>query len=131
MGIVPQNSSSAPSLPPLTRARCARLRPAPIVVIYRAAPHPALCRQTSILPRPSRRCYDPRAAVRGRRSNVKGPRVVGQMKILAGNSNGQIAESIAAYLGVPLTGCHVRRFADLEILYLGSLRLFKILLETV
>ncbi len=37
------------------------------------------------------------------------------MKILAGNSNPQLAESIAAYLGEPLTRCHVRRFADLEI----------------
>ena len=37
------------------------------------------------------------------------------MKILAGNSNPQIAEAIAAYLGEPLTGCHVRRFADMEI----------------
>src|SRR5271156_6281734 len=37
------------------------------------------------------------------------------MKILAGNSNQQLAEAIAAYLGEPLTGCHVRRFADLEI----------------
>jgi len=39
----------------------------------------------------------------------------GQMKILAGNSNGPLAEAIAAYLGEPLTRCHVRRFADLEI----------------
>ena len=39
----------------------------------------------------------------------------GKMKILAGNSNPQIAEAIAAYLGEPLTKCHVRRFADLEI----------------
>jgi len=39
----------------------------------------------------------------------------GKMKILAGNSNPQIAESIAAYLGEPLTRCHVRRFADLEV----------------
>ena len=37
------------------------------------------------------------------------------MKILAGNSNRPLAEAIAAYLGEPLTGCHVRRFADLEI----------------
>ncbi len=37
------------------------------------------------------------------------------MKILAGNSNPQIAEAIAAYLGEPLTRCHVRRFADSEI----------------
>src|SRR5271154_6076345 len=39
----------------------------------------------------------------------------GNMKILAGNSNPQIAEAIAAHLGEPLTRCHVRRFADLEI----------------
>ncbi len=39
----------------------------------------------------------------------------GQMKILAGNSNPPLAEAIAAYLGEPLTRCHVRRFADLEI----------------
>ena len=39
----------------------------------------------------------------------------GKMKILAGNSNTPLAEAIAAYLGEPLTGCHVRRFADLEI----------------
>ncbi|HEY4807242.1 MAG TPA: ribose-phosphate diphosphokinase, partial [Roseiarcus sp.] len=37
------------------------------------------------------------------------------MKILAGNSNRPLAEAIAAYLGEPLTSCHVRRFADLEI----------------
>jgi len=37
------------------------------------------------------------------------------MKILAGNSTPQLAEAIAAYLGEPLTRCHVRRFADLEI----------------
>jgi ribose-phosphate pyrophosphokinase len=39
----------------------------------------------------------------------------GKMKILAGNANPGLAESIAAYLGEPLTRCHVRRFADLEI----------------
>ena len=39
----------------------------------------------------------------------------GQMKILAGNSNAPLAEAIAGYLGEPLTRCHVRRFADLEI----------------
>jgi ribose-phosphate pyrophosphokinase len=39
----------------------------------------------------------------------------GKMKILAGNSNPEIAEAIAAYLGEPLTKCQVRRFADLEI----------------
>ncbi|MBL8590979.1 MAG: ribose-phosphate pyrophosphokinase [Methylobacteriaceae bacterium] len=37
------------------------------------------------------------------------------MKILAGNSNGALAEAIAAYLGEPLTRCQVRRFADMEI----------------
>ncbi len=41
--------------------------------------------------------------------------MIGAMKILAGNSNGPLAEAIAAYLGEPLTKCHVRRFADLEI----------------
>src|SRR5471030_1262971 len=41
--------------------------------------------------------------------------MIGAMKILAGNSNGPIAEAIAAYLGEPLTRCQVRRFADLEI----------------
>src|ERR1700687_384109 len=41
--------------------------------------------------------------------------LVGKMKILAGNSNRPIADAIASYLGEPLTGCHVRRFADLEI----------------
>ena len=39
----------------------------------------------------------------------------GAMKILAGNSNGALAEAIAAYLGEPLTKCQVRRFADMEI----------------
>ncbi len=39
----------------------------------------------------------------------------GKMKILAGNSNGTLSEAIAAYIGEPLTRCHVRRFADLEI----------------
>ncbi len=37
------------------------------------------------------------------------------IKILAGNSNRALTESIAAYLGVPLTKCQVRRFADMEI----------------
>ena len=41
--------------------------------------------------------------------------MLGKMKILAGNSNRPLAEAIAAYLGEPLTGCHVRRFADIEI----------------
>ena len=37
------------------------------------------------------------------------------MKILAGNSNRALSETIAAYLGVPLTKCQVRRFADMEV----------------
>jgi ribose-phosphate pyrophosphokinase len=37
------------------------------------------------------------------------------MKILAGNSNRALTEAIATYLGVPLTKCQVRRFADMEI----------------
>src|SRR5579862_179568 len=37
------------------------------------------------------------------------------MKILAGNSNHALTEAIAAYIGVPLTKCQVRRFADMEI----------------
>jgi ribose-phosphate pyrophosphokinase len=37
------------------------------------------------------------------------------MKILAGNSNRALTEAIAAYLGVPMTKCQVRRFADMEI----------------
>src|SRR6476660_4861162 len=37
------------------------------------------------------------------------------MKILAGNSNRALSEAIAAYLGLPLTNCQVRRFADMEI----------------
>ena len=41
--------------------------------------------------------------------------MAGSMKILAGNSNGALAESIAAYLGEPLTRAQVRRFADMEI----------------
>ncbi len=41
--------------------------------------------------------------------------MAGSMKILAGNSNGALAEAIAAYLGEPLTRCQVRRFADMEI----------------
>ncbi len=41
--------------------------------------------------------------------------MLGNMKILAGNANPPLAEAIAAYLGEPLTRCHVRRFADLEI----------------
>ncbi len=37
------------------------------------------------------------------------------MKILAGNSNLALSAAIAAYIGVPLTKCQVRRFADMEI----------------
>ncbi len=37
------------------------------------------------------------------------------MKILSGNSNRGLTEGIAAYLGVALTKCSVRRFADMEI----------------
>jgi ribose-phosphate pyrophosphokinase len=37
------------------------------------------------------------------------------IKILAGNSNRALTEAIAAYLGVPLARCQVRRFADMEI----------------
>ncbi|MDB5651273.1 MAG: ribose-phosphate pyrophosphokinae [Hyphomicrobiales bacterium] len=38
-----------------------------------------------------------------------------EIKLLAGNSNRALTESIAAYLGIPLTKCQVRRFADMEI----------------
>ncbi|ATQ67648.1 MULTISPECIES: ribose-phosphate pyrophosphokinase [Methylosinus] len=37
------------------------------------------------------------------------------MKILAGNSNRALAETIAAYLGVSLCRAQVRRFADMEV----------------
>src|SRR6476659_2773384 len=37
------------------------------------------------------------------------------MKSLAGNSNRALSEAIAAYLGLPLTNCQVRRFADMEV----------------
>ena len=37
------------------------------------------------------------------------------IKVLAGNSNRALTEAIAAYLGVPLTHCQVRRFADMEV----------------
>lgn len=37
------------------------------------------------------------------------------MKIIAGNSNRQLAESISAYLNVPLTDASIRRFADMEV----------------
>src|ERR1700761_1114436 len=41
--------------------------------------------------------------------------MAGTIKILAGNSNPPLTDAIAAYLGVPLTKCQVRRFADMEI----------------
>ncbi|MEE9588705.1 MAG: ribose-phosphate pyrophosphokinase [Hyphomicrobiaceae bacterium] len=37
------------------------------------------------------------------------------MKLVAGNSNRQLAEAIANYLNIPLSKCVVRRFADMEI----------------
>jgi ribose-phosphate pyrophosphokinase len=37
------------------------------------------------------------------------------IKLLAGNSNRALSESIAAYLGVPMTKAQVRRFADMEV----------------
>ncbi len=37
------------------------------------------------------------------------------MKLVAGNSNRPLAEAIAAYLGIPLGKCQVKRFADMEI----------------
>jgi len=37
------------------------------------------------------------------------------MKLVAGNSNRALAESIAAYLNLPLTKSVVRRFADMEV----------------
>ena len=41
--------------------------------------------------------------------------MAGTIKILAGNSNRPLADAIAKYLGVELTKCSVRRFADMEI----------------
>jgi ribose-phosphate pyrophosphokinase len=38
-----------------------------------------------------------------------------EIKLLAGNSNRALSEAIAAYLGLPLTKCQVRRFADMEV----------------
>ena len=38
----------------------------------------------------------------------------GAIKLVAGNSNPQLAEGIAAYLKTPLTKAQVRRFADME-----------------
>src|SRR5271169_6451627 len=37
------------------------------------------------------------------------------IKILAGNSSRPLAEAVGNYLGIPLTRCQVRRFADMEI----------------
>jgi ribose-phosphate pyrophosphokinase len=37
------------------------------------------------------------------------------MKLMTGNSNRALAQSIADYLGMPLTDCSVRRFADEEV----------------
>ena len=37
------------------------------------------------------------------------------MKLLAGNSNGPLAQAIADYLDVPLTKAQVKRFADNEV----------------
>ncbi|MGI9406474.1 MAG: ribose-phosphate diphosphokinase, partial [Hyphomicrobiaceae bacterium] len=37
------------------------------------------------------------------------------MKLVAGNSNRPLAEAIAAYLGLSMTKCVVRRFADQEV----------------
>ncbi|MDZ5449827.1 ribose-phosphate pyrophosphokinase [Labrys sp. ZIDIC5] len=39
----------------------------------------------------------------------------GEIKLVSGNSNRALAESIATYLKTPLTKCSVRRFADMEI----------------
>src|SRR5579863_494685 len=43
------------------------------------------------------------------------PSMTMSMKILSGNSNHALTAAIAAYIGVPLTKCQVRRFADMEI----------------
>ena len=37
------------------------------------------------------------------------------MKIIAGNSNRQLAEAVAAYLNLPLSKASIRRFADMEV----------------
>jgi ribose-phosphate pyrophosphokinase len=37
------------------------------------------------------------------------------MKLVAGNSNRPLAEAIAAYLGIPMARCQVKRFADMEV----------------
>lgn len=56
-----------------------------------------------------------RAATPRRPRDWKIERAAGAVKILAGNSNRALTEAIGAYLGVPLTKCQVRRFADLEV----------------
>src|SRR2546430_2461348 len=40
---------------------------------------------------------------------------IASMKIIAGNSNRELAEEVAAHLNQPLAGASVRRFADTEI----------------
>ena len=37
------------------------------------------------------------------------------MKLLAGNSNRELADKIAAYLKIPLTKAQVRRFAEMDV----------------
>lgn len=37
------------------------------------------------------------------------------MKLIAGNSNHQLAEAISAYLGIPLAQASIRRFSDMEV----------------
>lgn len=37
------------------------------------------------------------------------------MKLIAGNSNKALAESISAYLNIPLTQANIKRFADMEV----------------
>lgn len=37
------------------------------------------------------------------------------MKLIAGNSNRALAESISSYLDVPLTQCNIKRFNDMEV----------------
>ena len=39
----------------------------------------------------------------------------GAIKLVAGNSNPQLADAIAAYLKIPLAQAVVRRFADMEV----------------
>ena len=37
------------------------------------------------------------------------------MKLISGNSNRQLAEAVAAYLGIPLAQASIRRFSDMEV----------------